>query len=64
MKRKLTRIIRKSGSWHIAYVKELPGANTQGRTLAEARRNLDDAIALIIAANLELSRKRARTTAR
>jgi predicted RNase H-like HicB family nuclease len=43
--------------WYIAYVKELPGANTQGRTLAEARRNLDDAVALIIAANRERSRK-------
>jgi predicted RNase H-like HicB family nuclease len=56
MKRKLTRIIRKCGRWYIAYVKELPGANTQGRTFAEARRNLDDAVALIIAANRERSR--------
>ena len=58
MKRKLTRIIQKRGRWYVAYVKEVPGANTQGRTLAEARRNLDDALALIIAANRELSRKR------
>ncbi len=49
MKRKLTRIIRKSGRWYIAYVKEIPGVNAQGRTLAEARRNLDEATALIIA---------------
>jgi len=35
----------------------LPGANTQGRTLAEARRNLDDAVALIIAENRRLSLK-------
>ncbi len=39
MKRKLIRVIRKSGGWHIAYVKEVPGANTQGKTLAEARLN-------------------------
>jgi len=58
MKRKLTRIIQKRGRWYIAYVKELPGANTQGRTLAEARRNLDDAVTLIISANQELSSKR------
>jgi predicted RNase H-like HicB family nuclease len=64
MKRKLTRTIRKRGRWHVAYVKEMPGANTQGRTLAEARGNLDDAIALVIAANLELSRKRSKTTTR
>jgi len=57
MKRKLTRIIRKCGRWYIAYVKGLPGANTQGRTLAEARCNLDDAVALIIAENRRLSLK-------
>jgi predicted RNase H-like HicB family nuclease len=39
-------------------VKEVPGVNTQGKTLAEARRNLDEALALIIAANRNLSLKR------
>jgi predicted RNase H-like HicB family nuclease len=58
VKRELTRVIRKCGRWYIAYVKESPGANTQGRTLAEARRNLEDAVALIIAANSELRRTR------
>jgi predicted RNase H-like HicB family nuclease len=43
MKRKLARIIQKRGGWYIACVKELPGANTKGRTLAEACRNLDEA---------------------
>jgi predicted RNase H-like HicB family nuclease len=57
MKRKLTRIIQKRGRCYVAYAKELPGANTQGRTLAEARCNLDDAVALI-AANRELSFER------
>ncbi len=60
MKRKLTRIIQKRGRWYVAYVKGLPGANTQGRIPAEARRNLDEAVSLIIAANRELSRKRRR----
>ncbi len=58
MKRKLMRVIRKSGGWHIAYVKEVPGANTQGKTLAEARLNRDEALAPIIAANRELLYKR------
>jgi predicted RNase H-like HicB family nuclease len=58
MKRKLTRIIRKSGRWYIAYVKEVPGANTQGKTLVAAGRNLDEALALITTANSELSLKR------
>jgi predicted RNase H-like HicB family nuclease len=54
MKRKLTRIIQKRGRWYVAYVKEVPGANTQGRTLAEARSNLKEALALI----LEMKRNR------
>jgi predicted RNase H-like HicB family nuclease len=38
-------------------VKEVPGVNTQGKTLAEVRRNLDEALALIIAASRDLSLK-------
>ncbi|MGQ9555777.1 MAG: type II toxin-antitoxin system HicB family antitoxin [Anaerolineae bacterium] len=36
---------------------ELPGANTQGRTLEEARENLKETVQLIIEANRELSRR-------
>jgi predicted RNase H-like HicB family nuclease len=57
MKRKLTRIIQKRGRWYVAYVKEVPGVNTQGRTLAEARRNLDDALGLIVTVNRDLKSK-------
>lgn len=32
------------GGGFVAYVEELPGANTQGETLDEARENLRDAI--------------------
>jgi len=38
-----------------AFVEELPGANTQGRTLEEARENLIEAVGLIIRANRELA---------
>ena len=48
MKRKLTRIIQKRGCWYVAYVKEVPGVNTQGKTLAEVRRNLDEALADVL----------------
>ena len=37
----------------IGYVAELPGANTQGKTLEEARENLTEAIQLILEANRE-----------
>ena len=36
---------------YIGYVAELPGANTQGETLAEVRENLAEAIQLILEAN-------------
>ncbi|MEJ5222501.1 MAG: type II toxin-antitoxin system HicB family antitoxin [Tepidiforma sp.] len=39
---------------YVAFVEELPGVNTQGRTLDEARENLREALDLVIAANREL----------
>jgi len=54
MQRKFTAIIEKRGKWYVATVKEIPGVNTQGRTLAEVRRNLKEALKLVIEANREL----------
>ena len=48
MKHQFTSVIEKRGKWYVAYVKEVPGANTQGRTLAEARENLKEALQLIL----------------
>jgi predicted RNase H-like HicB family nuclease len=42
---------------YIAFVEELPGANTQGDTLEEARENLREAVALVLEANRELAEK-------
>ncbi len=39
----------------IGFVEELPGANTQGATLDEARANLQEAVAMVIEANRELA---------
>jgi predicted RNase H-like HicB family nuclease len=39
----------------IAFVEELPGANTQGDTLEEARENLAEAVALVMEANRTLA---------
>lgn len=55
----LTAVFRKVDGEYIAFVEELPGANTQGATLEEARENLREAVALIIEANRELSRETA-----
>ena len=53
---KFTAVFERDGDWWIGYVEELPGANTQGRTLEEARENLKEAVALVIEANRELTR--------
>ncbi len=52
-----TAVYEKRGKWYVAYIEEIPGVNTQGRTLKEARRNLKEALKLIIEANRELSQK-------
>ena len=54
---KFTAVFEQDGDWWIGYLEELPGANTQGRTLAEARENLKDAVRSLIAANRELTRR-------
>lgn len=48
MKNEFTAIIEREGEWHIAYCPEIPGANGQGRTKAEARKSLTEAISLIL----------------
>ena len=40
---------------YVAFVEELPGANTQGATLEEARENLREAVTLVIESNRELA---------
>lgn len=52
-----TAVFERAGDWWVGYVEELPGANTQGRTLDEARENLKEAVRLIIEANRELAQR-------
>jgi len=42
---------------YVAFVEELPGANTQGKTLEEARTNLEEAVTMVLDANRELSQQ-------
>ena len=39
----------------IGFVEEIPGANSQGETLAEVRENLREAVHLVLEANRELA---------
>ena len=57
MQREFMSVIERRGNWYIGYVEELPGVNTQGKTLKEVRGNLKEALCLIIEANRDLARK-------
>lgn len=50
-----TAIFQKVPEGYIGFVEELPGANTQGKTLEEARKNLKEAIRLVLEANKQLA---------
>ena len=52
---KLTAVYMKVPEGYVAFVEELPGANTQGDTLDEARTNLKEAVVMVLDANRELS---------
>lgn len=49
--REFTAVYKRIGKWVIAWVEEIPGVNTQGRTKAEAFENLKEAILLVLAEN-------------
>ena len=51
----LTAVFQKVPEGYIGFVEELPGANTQGNTLAEARKNLKEAVQLVLEANRQLA---------
>ena len=59
MELELTAVFRRVPEGYIAFVEELPGANTQGATLDEARANLKEAVALLLEANRMLASEHA-----
>ena len=52
---RFTSVFMQVPEGYIAFVEELPGANTQGDTLEEARDNLREAVELILEANREMA---------
>jgi predicted RNase H-like HicB family nuclease len=52
---KLTAVFEKVPEGYIAFVEELPGANTQGATMEEARSNLQEAVEMVLDANRVLA---------
>ena len=57
MRVRLTAVFKKVPEGYIAFVEEIPGANTQGATLREARENLEEAIHLVLEANRILAQE-------
>lgn len=51
----LTAVYREVPEGYIAFVEELPGANTQAATLEEAREYLKEAVQLVLEANRQLA---------
>jgi len=58
MKLQFTAVFEEVPEGYIGYVEELPGANTQGATLEEARANLVEAVELVMEANRILAEER------
>jgi predicted RNase H-like HicB family nuclease len=59
MQFQFTAVFRRVPEGFIAFVEELPGANTQGKTLEEARANLQEAVTLVLEANRTLAQEAA-----
>jgi predicted RNase H-like HicB family nuclease len=55
MNEQLTAVFQRVPEGYIAFVEELPGANTQGDTLEEARTNLHEGVQLVLEANRALA---------
>lgn len=60
MSQRFNAMYEKRGRWYVAWVEEIPGVNTQGRTLREARENLKEALELILDVNRSLANREAR----
>jgi len=55
-KNQFTAIYKKTKNWFVGWIEEIPGVNTQGKTLKEARENLQDALLLTLETNRASSR--------
>ena len=44
----LTPVFKKAGNDYVAWIEEIPGVNTQGATIEEAREHLQEALDLIL----------------
>lgn len=52
-----TAVYQKHGAWYLGWVEEIPGVNTQGKTLKEAKENLKEALELVLELNKSMIEK-------
>ena len=57
MTQQFTAIYQKHGKWYLGWVEEIPGVNTQGRTLDEVKSNLKEALSLVLEINKAMAHK-------
>jgi predicted RNase H-like HicB family nuclease len=55
---RFTAVFKRVPEGWVAFVQELPGANTQGETVEEARENLKEAVELVLEANRVLAEEK------
>ena len=60
MNMSFTAVFRRFPEGYAAFVEELPGANSQGATLEEARANLLEAATMVLEANRQLAEEEMR----
>ena len=57
MSRQFTAIYKKDRDWYLGWIEEIPGVNTQGKTLKEVKENLKEAVLLVLETNRLLNKK-------
>ena len=57
MKQQFTAIYKKQGKWYLGWIEEIPGVNTQGRSLKETKENLKEALSLVLDASQNSNKK-------
>ena len=47
--------VMKSGNWYAGFVKELPGAHSQGKSIEEVKENLKESTKMVVESNYKHS---------
>ncbi|OGF63497.1 hypothetical protein A2926_01825 [Candidatus Giovannonibacteria bacterium RIFCSPLOWO2_01_FULL_44_40] len=56
-KSQFTAVYKKHGKLYVGWIEEVPGVNTQGKTIKSVKQNLREALGLVLAANREIAKR-------